>query len=249
MTDYDYIIVGGGQRRLRAGGPAQPGPGRAGAAAGGGQRRAAPGHGRPGRVAATDRLGSGLGRRHHRPGGAPGRCPTRAGGGWAAAGRSTRWPTCAATGRCTTPGPPAARPAGGTTDLLPYFKRSRARRRAATRPCAGPAARSGSPRSRRPAATRPPARSPRRCARSASRSTGDLSGKHQEGVAWPDLAIAGGKRVSPDSAYLRPAPGPAEPHRRDRLPGHPAAHPPRPVHRRRLPARRGTGQRAHAAAR
>ena len=37
--------------------------------------------------------------------------------------------------------------------------------------------------------------------------TGDLSGRHQEGVAWPDLAIAGGQRVSPDSAYLRPALG------------------------------------------
>src|SRR6185437_10173924 len=32
-----------------------------------------------------------------------------------------------------------------------------------------------------------------------------LSGKHQEGVAWPDLAIDGGLRVSPDTAYLRPA--------------------------------------------
>jgi choline dehydrogenase len=36
-------------------------------------------------------------------------------------------------------------------------------------------------------------------------ATGDLSGKHQEGVAWPDLAIDGGRRVSPDTAYLRPA--------------------------------------------
>ena len=26
-------------------------------------------------------------------------------------------------------------------------------------------------------------------------------------MAWPDLAIAGGRRVSPDSAYLRPALG------------------------------------------
>ena len=34
--------------------------------------------------------------------------------------------------------------------------------------------------------------------------TDDLSGQRQEGVAWVDLAIAGGQRVSPDSAYLRP---------------------------------------------
>jgi len=35
--------------------------------------------------------------------------------------------------------------------------------------------------------------------------TEDLSGSRQEGVAWPDLAIADGHRVSPASAYLRPA--------------------------------------------
>jgi len=34
--------------------------------------------------------------------------------------------------------------------------------------------------------------------------TGDLSGHRPEGVAWPDLAIDGGQRVSPDGAYLRP---------------------------------------------
>ena len=57
----------------------------------------------------------------------------------------------------------------GYDGLLPYFKRSESTPRAGTRRCAGPAARSGSPRSRKPAGTRPPARSPRRCARSASR--------------------------------------------------------------------------------
>jgi choline dehydrogenase-like flavoprotein len=36
-------------------------------------------------------------------------------------------------------------------------------------------------------------------------ATDDLSGRRQEGVAWPDLAIADGHRVSPASAYLRPA--------------------------------------------
>ena len=34
--------------------------------------------------------------------------------------------------------------------------------------------------------------------------TGDLSGTGQEGVAWPDLAIAGGQRISPADAYLAP---------------------------------------------
>jgi choline dehydrogenase len=37
--------------------------------------------------------------------------------------------------------------------------------------------------------------------------TDDLSGVRQEGVAWVDLAIAGGERVSPADAYLRPSLG------------------------------------------
>jgi choline dehydrogenase len=37
--------------------------------------------------------------------------------------------------------------------------------------------------------------------------TDDLSGTVQEGVAWPDLAIADGERVGPADAYLRPALG------------------------------------------
>ena len=35
--------------------------------------------------------------------------------------------------------------------------------------------------------------------------TDDLSGQDQEGVAWADLAIDGGQRVSPADAYLTPA--------------------------------------------
>jgi choline dehydrogenase len=35
--------------------------------------------------------------------------------------------------------------------------------------------------------------------------TDDLSGHRQEGVCWPDLAIAAGQRVSPAEAYLQPA--------------------------------------------
>ena len=38
-------------------------------------------------------------------------------------------------------------------------------------------------------------------------ATDDLSGRLQEGVAWPDLAIHDGRRVSPVGAYLRPALG------------------------------------------
>jgi choline dehydrogenase len=37
--------------------------------------------------------------------------------------------------------------------------------------------------------------------------TDDLSGTRQEGVCWPDLAIAGGRRASPADAYLRPVLG------------------------------------------
>jgi len=37
--------------------------------------------------------------------------------------------------------------------------------------------------------------------------TDDLSGATQEGVAWVDLAIAAGERVSPADAYLRPVTG------------------------------------------
>jgi choline dehydrogenase len=37
--------------------------------------------------------------------------------------------------------------------------------------------------------------------------TDDLSGRVQHGVAWPDLAIADGERVSPADGYLRPVLG------------------------------------------
>ena len=73
---------------------------------------------------------------------------------------------------------------------------------AATRRCAAPAARSGSPPSRsRP---HPVARVRRGPARAGLPRHDDLSGHRQEGVAWVDLAIAAGRRVSPAGAYLRP---------------------------------------------
>jgi len=43
--------------------------------------------------------------------------------------------------------------------------------------------------------------------RSGAPVTDDLSGRVQEGVAWPDLAIADGERVSPADGYLRPVLG------------------------------------------
>jgi choline dehydrogenase len=101
--------------------------------------------------------------------------------------------------------------AGGATgwgydSLLPYFKRSEdtAGRDPVLRGAGGPVRVAPVPETSRHPAARALAES--LCALGFP-ATGDLSGKHQEGVAWPDLAIAGGHRVSPDSAYLRPALG------------------------------------------
>ncbi|MGI8447214.1 MAG: GMC family oxidoreductase, partial [Streptosporangiaceae bacterium] len=89
-------------------------------------------------------------------------------------------------------------------DLLPYFRRSE---RADGR---DPALRgTGGPVRVAPAADRHPV------ARAFAEAlagpgcplTDDLSGRDQEGVAWPDLAISAGERVSPADAYLRPVLG------------------------------------------
>ena len=69
--------------------------------------------------------------------------------------------------------------------------------------------------------------------------TDDLSGRQQEGVAWVDLAIDGGHRVSPADAYLRPALSRPNLTVEDRLPGDPPAGGARPLHRRQLRPRRG----------
>ena len=96
----------------------------------------------------------------------------------------------------------------GYKDLLPYFRRSEHAiaqgRDPALRGTSGPV---------RVAPVPAPDRHP--VARAfASALTGlgcpataDLSGARQEGVAWPDLAIDGGLRVSPAGAYLDPARG------------------------------------------
>ena len=71
--------------------------------------------------------------------------------------------------------------------------------------------------------------------------TGDLSGRRQEGVAWPDLAIDDGQPGQPSQRLPAPGPGPGEPDRPHRLPSHPPDPPRRPVHRRQLRPRRQAG--------
>jgi choline dehydrogenase len=91
----------------------------------------------------------------------------------------------------------------GFTDLLPYFRRTEAA------PGRDPALR-GTTGAVRVAPVPPDARHPvaRALAEGLSQAGyplgGDLSGAHQEGPAWVDLAIANGQRVSPADAYLRP---------------------------------------------
>ena len=101
--------------------------------------------------------------------------------------------------------------AGGATgwgydSLLPYFKRSEHTegRDPALRGTGGPVRVAPVPETSRHPAARALAEALRAL---GFPMTSDLSGRHQEGVAWPDLAIDGGKRVSPDTAYLRPALG------------------------------------------
>ena len=92
----------------------------------------------------------------------------------------------------------------GYADLLPYFRRSEHAegRDPALRGTAGPV---------RVGPVPEPARHPvavafaHALAQAGCPVTDDLSGARQEGVAWVDLAIAGGQRVSPADAYLTPA--------------------------------------------
>ena len=92
----------------------------------------------------------------------------------------------------------------GYEDLLPYFRRSEHAegRHPVLRGTAGPV---------RVAPVPGPERHPVAVAFAAAltqagyRATDDLSGTEQEGVAWADLAICGGQRVSPADAYLTPA--------------------------------------------
>ena len=91
----------------------------------------------------------------------------------------------------------------GFADLLPYFRRSeRAEGRdPALRGAAGPVWAAPVPETGR----HPVARAFAAALRGAGcPATDDLSGQQQEGVAWVDLAIHKGQRVSPADAYVRP---------------------------------------------
>jgi choline dehydrogenase len=88
-------------------------------------------------------------------------------------------------------------------DLLPYFKRSEraADRDPGLRGTEGPVRVARVPEGSRHPVARAFAAG---LAAIGCPVTDDLSGARQEGVCWPDLAIADGRRVSPADAYLRP---------------------------------------------
>lgn len=92
----------------------------------------------------------------------------------------------------------------GFADLLPYFRRSEtaAGRDPELRGTAGPIRVA-------PAVDRHPVAQAFVAGLRAAGcpDTDDLSGARQEGVAWPDLAIADGERVSSADGYVRPALG------------------------------------------
>lgn len=94
----------------------------------------------------------------------------------------------------------------GFADLLPYFKRSERAGHGdpALRGTGGPVSVAPVPQAGR----HPVARALADALRALGHPvTDDLSGQRQEGVAWPDLAIAAGRRAGPADAYLRPALG------------------------------------------
>ncbi|MGH3286979.1 MAG: GMC family oxidoreductase [Streptosporangiaceae bacterium] len=88
-------------------------------------------------------------------------------------------------------------------DLLPYFRRSEQAvgRDAVLRGTSGPVRVAPVPEPDRHPAARAFAAA---LLQAGCPATDDLSGRRPEGVAWPDLAIADGQRVSPADAYLRP---------------------------------------------
>jgi choline dehydrogenase len=100
----------------------------------------------------------------------------------------------------------AGAPGWGFADLLPYFRRSELAeaRDPALRGTAGPVRVAPVPEADRHPVARAFAEALREL---GSPVTDDLSGASQEGVAWVDLAIANGERVSSAEAYLRPAQG------------------------------------------
>jgi choline dehydrogenase len=98
-------------------------------------------------------------------------------------------------------------PGWAYADLLPYFMRSerRAISTSGVRGDAGPVEVAPVPEPIRHPVARALAEA---LVATGHPVTADLSGIHQEGVAWPDLAItASGRRASPYTAYLAPAAG------------------------------------------
>jgi choline dehydrogenase len=95
-------------------------------------------------------------------------------------------------------------PGWGFSDLLPCFRRSERageRRDPVLRGTDGPIRVDPVPdKDRHPVAVA----FAKGLAQAGCRATDDLSGADQEGVAWVDLAIVNGERVSPADAYLRP---------------------------------------------
>jgi choline dehydrogenase-like flavoprotein len=94
-------------------------------------------------------------------------------------------------------------PGWGFADLLAYFRRSErsAGGDPVLRGTTGPVPVAPVPEADRHPVAIALARALRQAGHPA---TGDLSGEVQEGVAWVDLAIVGGERISPADAYLRP---------------------------------------------
>ena len=91
----------------------------------------------------------------------------------------------------------------GFADLLPYFRRSEQTegRDPALRGTEGPVRVAPAAEADRHPVARAFAEA---LAQIGCPVTDDLSGRQQEGVAWVDLAIDAGERVSPADAYLRP---------------------------------------------
>ena len=97
-------------------------------------------------------------------------------------------------------------PGWGFADLLPFFRRSEQAggRDPALRGTAGPVTVAPAAETdRHPVAVA----FAQALAGAGCPVTGDLSGADQEGVAWADLAVRGGQRVSPADGYLRLALG------------------------------------------
>lgn len=94
-------------------------------------------------------------------------------------------------------------PGWSFADLLPYFKRSERTegRDSSLRGTDGPIPVAPATRDRHPVALA----FAEELAAGGYPVTDDLSGSRQEGIAWVDLAIAGGERVSAADGYLRPA--------------------------------------------